>query len=312
MSKKKTLSGIGVVPQALLDGYVRYLRLEKGVTDNTLDAYLNDLQKLLNYYGDEGIDYRNVTLEQLSQFSAQLREVGISATSQKRVLSGVRSFYAYLTTEGELEQDPTELLESPKLGLHLPEVLTVDEIDRIESVIDMSTPQGIRDHCIIEVLYSCGLRISELCALSFSNLFLEEGYIRVFGKGRKERLVPISHKAVRELESWFSIRRQMEPVKGYEDIVFLSMRRRRPLSRISLFIFIQQYAKVADITKKISPHTFRHSFATHLLEGGASLRAIQTMLGHEKISTTEIYTHLDRSRLREEVLLHHPRNIKKE
>lgn len=312
MSKKKTLSGIGVVPQALLDGYVRYLRLEKGVTDNTLDAYLNDLQKLLNYYGDEGIDYRNVTLEQLSQFSAQLREVGISATSQKRVLSGVRSFYAYLTTEGELEQDPTELLESPKLGLHLPEVLTVDEIDRIESVIDMSTPQGVRDHCIIEVLYSCGLRISELCALSFSNLFLEEGYIRVFGKGRKERLVPISHKAVGELESWFSIRRQMEPVKGYEDIVFLSMRRRRPLSRISLFIFIQQYAKVADITKKISPHTFRHSFATHLLEGGASLRAIQTMLGHEKISTTEIYTHLDRSRLREEVLLHHPRNIKKE
>lgn len=312
MSKKKTLSGIGVVPQVLIDGYVRYLRLEKGVTDNTLDAYLNDLQKLLNYYGDEGIDYRCVTLEQLSHFSAQLREVGISPTSQKRVLSGVRSFYAYLTTEGELEQDPTELLESPKLGLHLPEVLTVEEIDRIESAIDQSTPQGVRDHCIIEVLYSCGLRISELCALSFSNLFLEEGYIRVLGKGRKERLVPISHRAVRELENWFTIRRQMEPVKGFDDVVFLSMRRRKPLSRISLFIFIQQYAEVAGIAKKISPHTFRHSFATHLLEGGASLRAIQAMLGHEKISTTEIYTHLDRSRLREEVLLHHPRNIKKE
>ena len=312
MSKKKTLSGIGVVPQVLIDGYVRYLRLEKGVTDNTLDAYLNDLQKLLNFYGDEGIDYRCVTLELLSHFSAQLREVGISPTSQKRVLSGVRSFYAYLTMEGELEQDPTELLESPKLGLHLPEVLTVDEIDRIEAATDLSTPQGVRDHCIIEVLYSCGLRISELCALSFSNLFLAEGYVRVWGKGRKERLVPISHKAVRELENWFSIRRQMEPVKGFEDIVFLSMRRRRPLSRISLFIFIQKYAEAAGITKKISPHTFRHSFATHLLEGGASLRAIQTMLGHEKISTTEIYTHLDRSRLREEVLLHHPRNIKKE
>ena len=212
MSKKKTLSGIGVVPQVLIDGYVRYLRLEKGVADNTLDAYLNDLQKLLNYYGDDGIDFRNVTLEQLSHFSAQLRELGISATSQKRVLSGIRSFYAYLTMEGELEQDPTELLESPKLGLHLPEVLTVDEIDRIEAAIDLSTPQGVRDHCIIEVLYSCGLRISELCALSFTNLFLDEGYVRVLGKGRKERLVPISHKAVRELENWFCIRRQMEPL----------------------------------------------------------------------------------------------------
>lgn len=310
MSIKRALSGLGIVPQPLIDGYVRYLRLEKGVTDNTLDAYLNDLQKLLNYFGDEGIDYRMVNLEQLSHFSALLRDMGIGPTSQKRILSGIRSFYSYLTLEGELEQDPTELLESPKIGMHLPEVLSVEEIDRIEAAIDLSTPQGVRDHCIIEVLYSCGLRISELCALTFTNLFLEEGYIRVMGKGRKERLVPISGRAVRELEGWFTIRRQMEAVKGYEDVVFLSMRRRRPLSRITLFIFIQDYAKAAGISKKISPHTFRHSFATHLLEGGAGLRAIQTMLGHEKISTTEIYTHLDRRRLREEVLLHHPRNIR--
>lgn len=312
MSVKKHLSGIGIVPQPLLDGYVRYLRLEKSVTENTLDAYLNDLQKLLNYYADEGIDFRTVSLEQLSCFSALLREMGVSATTQKRVLSGVRSFYSYLLLEKEIEQDPTELLEGPKLGMHLPQVLSVEEIDRIEGAIDLSTPQGVRDHCIIEVLYSCGLRISELCALSFSDLFLEEGYIRVFGKGRKERLVPISKRAAEELQNWFTIRRQIEPVKGFEDVVFLSMRRRRPLSRISLFIFIQNYAVEAGIKKKISPHTFRHSFATHLLEGGAGLRAIQAMLGHEKISTTEIYTHLDRSRLREEVLLHHPRNIKNE
>ena len=296
----------------MIDGYVRYMRLEKGAARNTVEAYLSDIEKLMHYYHEEGIDYRKVTLEQLSCFSAQLREAGISATSQKRILSGVRSFYAYLTLEGEVEQDPTELLESPKLGLHLPEVLTVEEIDRIEAAIDLSTPQGVRDHCIIEVLYSCGLRISELCALSFTNLFLEDGYIRVQGKGSKERMVPISQRAVRELENWMSIRRHMEPVRGFEDTVFLSMRRRRPLSRISLFIFIRQYAEAAGITKKISPHTFRHSFATHLLEGGAGLRAIQAMLGHEKISTTEIYTHIDRSRLREEVLLHHPRNLKKD
>ncbi len=236
--------------------------------------------------------------------------MGVSTRSTARTLSGVRSFYRFLQLEKEIEQDPTELLESPQIGKHLPEVLSVEEIERLLEVIDVSRPEGQRDRAIVEVLYGCGLRISELCTLKISNLFLEEGYIRVHGKGSKERLVPIGQQAIAELRAWFVCRQQLKVVPGEEDYAFISVTRGRHLSRISLFVFIKEYARRAGINKNISPHTFRHSFATHLLQGGANLRAIQAMLGHEDIGTTEIYMHLDRSHLRQEILEHHPRNIK--
>ena len=289
---------------------MQYLRLERSYTGNTLDAYVRDLQKLLNYYADLGIDFRRVTLEQLDQFSGTLQELGVQPRSVARILSGVRSFYRFLVLEKEIETDPTELLENPQIGKHLPEVLSIQEIDDIEQVIDKSKTQGVRDVAIIEMLYSCGLRISELCNLKMSELFLEEGYIRVHGKGRKERLVPIGEQAIEKLRQWFVIRTGVKAKPGHEDYVFISTKRGTKLSRITLFVYIKDYAQRAGIQKNISPHTFRHSFATHLLEGGANLRAIQAMLGHEDISTTEIYMHIDRSHLREEILEHHPRNIR--
>jgi integrase/recombinase XerD len=267
------------------------------------------LQKLLNYYADEGIDFRKVTLEQLDHFAKVLQELGVGARSVARILSGVRSFYRFLTIEKEVETDPTELLESPKIGKHLPEVLSLPEIDAIEAAIDLSKPEGIRDLAIIEVLFSCGLRISELVSLKLSELYLEEGYVRVHGKGRKERLVPIGENAIEKLRQWFVVRQGIEVKPGEEDFVFISLRRGKHLSRISLFVYIKAYAEKAGIKKNISPHTFRHSFATQLLEGGANLRAIQAMLGHEDIGTTEIYMHIDKSHLRKEILEHHPRNI---
>lgn len=289
---------------------MQYLRLERSYTGNTLDAYVRDLQKLLNYYADTGIDFRHVTLEQLDRFSGSMQELGVQPRSVARILSGVRSFYRFLVLEKEVETDPTELLENPQIGKHLPEVLSIQEIDDIEQAIDKSKPQGVRDVAIIEMLYSCGLRISELCNLKMSELFLEEGYIRVHGKGRKERLVPIGGQAIEKLRQWFVIRVSVKAKPGHEDYVFISTKRGTKLSRITLFVYIKDYAQRAGIQKNISPHTFRHSFATHLLEGGANLRAIQAMLGHEDISTTEIYMHIDRSHLREEILEHHPRNIK--
>ena len=305
------INNVGIVEKSVLRRYVQYLRLERSYTDNTLDAYIKDLQKLLNYYSDEGIDYRQVTLEQLDKFAGTLRDLGVSPRSTARILSGVRSFYRFLSLEKEISTDPTELLESPQIGKHLPEVLSLEEIDRIEGVIDVSRPEGQRDRAIIEMLYSCGLRVSELCNLKISDLYLEEGFIRVHGKGRKERLVPIGKKAIEELRAWFAARQGIKVKAGEEDYVFVSTKRGRHMSRISLFIYIKQYASDASIQKSISPHTFRHSFATHLLEGGANLRAIQAMLGHEDISTTEIYMHIDRSHLRDEILEHHPRNLKR-
>ena len=289
---------------------MQYLRLERSYTGNTLDAYVRDLQKLLNYYADTGIDFRHVTLEQLDRFSGSLQEMGVQPRSVARILSGVRSFYRFLVLEKEVETDPTELLENPQIGKHLPEVLSIQEIDDIEQAIDRSKPQGVRDVAIIEMLYSCGLRISELCNLKMSELFLEEGYIRVHGKGRKERLVPIGEQAIEKLRQWFVVRVTVKAKPGHEDYVFISTKRGTKLSRITLFVYIKDYAQRAGIQKNISPHTFRHSFATHLLEGGANLRAIQAMLGHEDISTTEIYMHIDRSHLREEILEHHPRNLR--
>lgn len=300
---------MGNVEDSVLRRYVQYLCLERSYSKNTLDAYRRDLQKLLVFYADNHIDYRTVTLEQLDQFAGQLREEGIQARSVARILSGVRSFYRFLTLEKEVEQDPTELLESPQIGKHLPEVLSVEEIDSIISVIDVSKPEGIRDRAIIEVLYGCGLRISELCNLRISQLYLEDKYIRVKGKGSKERLVPIEGVAIDRVREWLVTRMGYKVKPSEEDYVFVSLTRGSRLSRISLFVYIKDYAERAGIKKKISPHTFRHSFATHLLEGGANLRAIQMMLGHEDISTTEIYMHIDKSKLRTEILEHHPRNI---
>ena len=300
---------MGNVEDSVLRRYVQYLCLERSYSKNTLDAYRRDLQKLLVFYADNHIDYRMVTLEQLDQFAGQLREEGIQARSVARILSGVRSFYRFLTLEKEVEQDPTELLESPQIGKHLPEVLSVEEIDSIINVIDVSKPEGVRDRAIIEVLYGCGLRISELCNLRISQLYLEDKYIRVKGKGSKERLVPIEGVAIDRVREWLVTRMGYKVKPSEEDYVFVSLTRGRRLSRISLFVYIKDYAERAGIKKNISPHTFRHSFATHLLEGGASLRAIQMMLGHEDISTTEIYMHIDKSKLRTEILEHHPRNI---
>ena len=308
------LSNTHIVGNAILRRYIQYLRLERSYTPNTLDAYLKDLQKLLNYYSDEGIDFRKVTLKQLDGFAKALQGLGVGPRSVARILSGVRSFYRFLTLEKEVETDPTELLESPKLGKHLPEVLSLPEIDAIEAAIDLSKPEGVRDLAIVEVLFSCGLRISELCSLRLSELYLEEGYIRVHGKGRKERLVPIAgtigDSAIDRLRQWFVVRQGCKVKPGEEDFVFVSLRRGKRLSRISLFVYIKEYAAKAGIRKNISPHTFRHSFATQLLEGGANLRAIQAMLGHEDIGTTEIYMHVDKTHLRREILEHHPRNIK--
>ena len=290
--------------------YLRYLKLQRNFTSNTVDAYERDLQKLLTYLDGEKIKPENVELEDLQHFAASLHDIGVTARSQCRILSGIRSFYKFLVTDGYIQDDPTELLESPQLGDHLPEVLSVEEIDMIESAIDLSKWEGHRNKAIIEVLFSCGLRVSELTNLKLSNLYLDEEYVRVEGKGRKERLVPISQKAIKELGYWFEDRRLMNIKKGEEDYVFLN-RRGAHLTRTMILIMVKKYAEEAGIKKTISPHTFRHSFATALLEGGADLRVIQAMLGHESIGTTEIYTHIDTHTLREAILEHHPRNMKK-
>lgn len=295
---------------SILKKYKSYITLEQGLSNNTREAYLHDVEKLFTYFEDEKIDFLKVELEHFHSFAAALMDVGIGERSIARILSGVRSFYKFLVLDGYLEQDPTELLESPKIGKHLPEVLSVEEIDAIEGVIDVSTPEGQRDRAAIEMLYSCGLRVSELCNLLLSDLFLDESFLRVTGKGNKQRLVPISKRAIRELKSWFAFRNSINIKPGEEDYVFISAARKKHLSRITVFHNIKVYAEQAGIQKTISPHTFRHSFATHLLEGGANLRAIQTMLGHESISTTEIYTHIDRRFLRDQILQHFPRNQK--
>lgn len=295
--------------KTILDRYEQYLRLEKSVSPNTLEAYRKDLKKWLDFLNIIQLDFRYIGLDHLHNFIAELMDLGIQARSIARILSGIRAFYRFLVLEREIDTDPTELLESPRIGRHLPDVLTVEEIDRMIESIDTDKDEGPRNRAILEILYSCGLRVSELCRLCLSDLFLNEGFIRVKGKGRKERLVPISQTAIRELNTWFESRADASIKPGHEDYVFISLRRGTALSRITIFDLIKKQALAANIRKNISPHTFRHSFATHLLEGGANLRAIQEMLGHERISTTEIYMHLDRSRLREEILLCHPRNI---
>ena len=293
----------------ILVKYRQYLKLEKSLSDNTVDAYLTDLDKLLAYLTLENINILDVRLENLEDFSAGLHDIGIHPRSQARILSGIRSFYRFLIMEDYLESDPTELLESPQTGFKLPEVMTVEEIDLLIGSIDRGTKEGQRNRAILETLYSCGLRVAELCNLKLSELYFEEGFIKVEGKGSKQRLVPISPRAIKEIRLYFTDRNLMKIKPGFEDFVFISNFGKN-ISRIMVFHIIKELAERIGLKKKISPHTFRHSFATHLLEGGANLRAIQCMLGHESIGTTEIYTHIDRNMLRSEIIEHHPRNIK--
>lgn len=287
--------------------YYTYLRLEKSLSPHTLDAYSRDLDKLLSFAADEKKKVTEITYEDLQQFVARLHDLGIHPRSQARIISGVKSFYHFLLLEDYLTTDPTELLEMPKIGMKLPEVLTLNEVNALLDSIDLSQPEGQRNRAMLEVLYSCGLRVSELTSLRYSDVYFEEGFIKVEGKGSKQRLVPISETAIREIRNYLFDRNTINVKKGHEDILFLS-RRGTALSRIMVFHVIKVQAEAAGIHKNVSPHTFRHSFATHLLEGGANLRAIQEMLGHEKITTTEIYTHIDREFLRREILEHHPRN----
>ncbi|MBQ5751357.1 MAG: tyrosine recombinase XerD [Bacteroidaceae bacterium] len=295
--------------QSPLVRYRMYLQLEKSLQQNTIEAYVADVERLSAYLGGE-VELLGATLETLRGFLSSMTDLGIAARSQARILSSLRSFYGFLKLDGFIESDPTELIGSPKIGMRLPDVLTLQEIDDIINVIDLSKREGQRNRAIIEVLYSCGLRVSELCGLRMSDLYFKEQFIRVTGKGDKQRLVPISSRAIAELEAYF-IDRNLIPIKrGFEDYVFVSERLKKPLSRIMVFCIIKELVALVGITKNVSPHTFRHSFATHLLEGGANLRVIQAMLGHESISTTEIYAHIDRTRLREEIIMHHPRNCK--
>jgi integrase/recombinase XerD len=294
-------------PDDILRKYNQYLKLEKSFSPHTIKAYLVDVDKLLQYLKEEDIHPFDATLEDLEYFSATLRDLGIQPRSQARILSGIRSFYHFLILEDYLQADPSELLESPQIGFHLPEVLTLEEIDNLIGSIDLSTSEGQRNRAILETLYSCGLRVSELCNLKLSELYLEDGFIKVEGKGSKQRLVPISPRAIHELRLYFIDRNRMTIKKDFEDYVFIS-KRGKNISRIMVFHIIKELANNIGLKKTISPHTFRHSFATHLLEGGANLRAIQCMLGHESIGTTEIYTHIDKNRLRHEIIEHHPRN----
>ena len=289
----------------IIDKYKTWLRLEKSLSANSIEAYLTDLDKLIRFVESEGKDFATISYQDLQQFVAQLRDIGIHPRSQARIISGIKSFYRFLLLDEYITADPTELLESPKIGLKLPEVLTVNEINDILDTIDLSLPEGQRNRAMLEVLYSCGLRVSELISLRYSDVYFDEGFIRVEGKGSKQRLVPISETAIREIKNYLLDRNLMVVKKGFEDILFLS-RRGTALSRIMVFHIIKQQTEMAGVHKNVSPHTFRHSFATHLLEGGANLRAIQEMLGHESIATTEIYLHLDRTRLRAELLEHHP------
>lgn len=293
----------------LIKDYVRYLKLERNYSSNTLEAYQRDLRYFLRFLKSKNLNVFDAKLEDLEEFSAGLHDMGVTARSQARVLCGVRSFYRFLIIEDYLQDDPTELLPSPQVGEHLPEYLSVEEVDRLEAAIDLSKWEGQRNKTIIEVLFSCGLRVTELINLKVSDIFEEEKYIRVLGKGSKERLVPISDTALRQLRYWYMDRNLMKIKPGEEDYVFLN-RRGAHLSRTMILIMIKDAAEVAGIKKNISPHTLRHSFATALLKGGADLRIIQALLGHENLVTTEVYTHLEISDLREEILEHHPRNIK--
>ena len=284
-----------------------YLRIERSLSDNTIDSYLRDIQKLANFSEEKDLTELQITKAEVKEFIAEINKEGISARSQSRIISGIKAFYKYLILEDYLKVNPTELIESPKIGMKLPDTLSIEEIDSLISAIDLSHPQGERNRAILEVLYSCGLRVSELTNLKLSNIRFKEGYVKVLGKGNKERFAPIGSSAIKFLNIYLNeIRNHQTIKKGSEDIVFLN-RRGNKLTRVMIFTIIKQLSEKIGMKKKISPHTFRHSFATHLIEGGADLRAVQEMLGHESITTTEIYTHLDREYLREAIMQFHPR-----
>ena len=292
--------------EKVLDGYAAYIGLERGLSQNTVIGYRFDIEKFINYLKETGTALRDVTLPILQQFVADMHDVGISPRSQARIVSGLKSFFKYLVMAGYTEENPSIMLETPNIGLHLPEVLTLEEIDRLENEIDTSTTEGVRNYAIIETLYGRGLRVSELVNLEISRVFLKDKYLMVNGKGSKERIVPMSDMVIDLISDYLKVRGEViKP--GEENVLYLSRRGTR-LTRQMIFTIIKRLATQAGIKKTISPHTLRHSFATHLLEGGANLRAIQQMLGHETIATTEIYLHIDSTRLKEEILLHHPRN----
>ncbi len=293
---------------ATMAQFAVYLQVERGLSANTAAGYASDVDKLTRYLADEGCAPDTATPAQIEQFVCSLHDVGIQPRSQARIISGIKSFYKFLRLGGIVADDPTRLIASPQVGKHLPEVLTVAEIDAMIACIDTSSPLGQRNRAIIEVLYGCGLRVSELCGLRISAVFPREEYIVVDGKGGKQRMVPISRVALDQIAIYLKQVRPLLPEqKGCHDVLFLN-RRGAKLTRVMIFYIVKQLAELAGIRKTISPHTLRHSFATHLLEGGANLRAIQQMLGHESITTTEIYVHIDRSHLRQEILTHHPRN----
>ena len=288
--------------------FIAYLRIEKGLAENTCLAYQQDLHKLMDFCLARQLAVESVTYDHLKELVSIFYDLGLSARSQARIISGIKQFFGFLLAEQVITNDPSELLEQPKLGRKLPEVLDIEEIDALISAVDVSKAEGHRNRAILETLYSCGIRVSELVNLKLSDLFFEEGFIRVIGKGNKERLVPVSEKVEKELSFYLDHqRKQMNILKGDENIVFLNRRGQR-LTRVMIFTIIRQLAQAIGLKKSISPHTFRHSFATHLLEGGANLRAIQEMLGHESITTTEIYTHMDQRFLRDAILTYHPRN----
>ncbi|HHW81114.1 MAG TPA: site-specific tyrosine recombinase XerD [Bacteroidales bacterium] len=291
----------------LIQKYRQYLLLEKGLSSNSISAYMTDLRKLLNYATDNELAMKDITTSNLEELFAEQYDKGIKPRSMARMLSGIKSFFKYLFLEDYIQKNPAELLDAPSIGVKLPAVLSIEEIDNMLSVIDLSTMEGTRNYAIIETLYSCGLRVSELTSLRFTNLFFDDGFIRVDGKGSKQRLVPISDVAIKKINNYLTYRNSMEAKKGSEDYLFIS-KRGTPISRITVFYYVKKYAEEAGIKKTISPHTLRHSFATHMIERGANIRYVQAMLGHEKITTTEMYTHLDRNFLRQEIISHHPLN----
>lgn len=290
--------------------FVSFLKIEKGLAENSIFAYQNDVEKLKDFAEANKLEVDQIALHHLNAFIKELYELGLSARTQARILSGVKQFFRFLLLEGELKKDPSELLEMPRIGKKLPEVMTIEEVDTLLATIDLSTPEGHRNKAMLETLYSCGLRVSELVNLKYEDIFFDEGFIRVIGKGNKQRLVPVSPSVAKEIDLYeAATRNHMNIKQGNESFVFLN-RRGAKLTRVMIFTIIKNLVEKAGIQKNISPHTFRHSFATHLLEGGANLRAIQEMLGHESITTTEIYTHLDQGYLKEAIISFHPRNKK--
>jgi integrase/recombinase XerD len=293
-----------------IKNFVSFLKIEKGLAENSIFAYQNDVSKLYDFALAHRLDVDQLTHEHLKEFIADLYDLGLSARTQARIISGIKQFYGYLMLEDFVKDDPSELLEMPRLARKLPEVMSIEEIDSLIAAIDLSKTESHRNKAIIETLYSCGLRVSELVNLRFSDLFFEEGFIRVIGKGNKERLVPVSPTVEKEIGIYNDHVRRHQTIKpGNENVVFLN-RRGAQLTRVMIFTIIKDLAEAAGLKKSVSPHTFRHSFATHMIEGGANLRAVQEMLGHESITTTEIYTHLDQRFLRDAIISFHPRNMK--